>query len=212
MARTKTAFLLVLLASTALTAACGPDRFTDSGCTSDTDCRGDRVCVEGLCVGEERAPDVGEDVDEDGEMMDTGVEEDADDAGDLDAFVGQWGLEGPITVLTEDGETLQQTDAQPFPTGIERGEDSDLFIDIEPLQGCTLLADVTGPAEFELRARDCESSPVDQIQGEATVLEGTGLLRQEDTSLQMQVRIQIESMDFGQIILEFEMRGPRLNP
>ncbi|MGM0555791.1 MAG: hypothetical protein ACQEVA_05390 [Myxococcota bacterium] len=216
MARRHTAFLLVLLASAALLAACGPDRFSDSGCETDDDCRGERMCVEGLCVGEGRVPDAGDDsgtdvADEEDAELDIGTEEDTSDV-ELDPFIGNWELEGPITVVTEDGDVLQQTEPQPFPTTIDRGDDSDLFVDIEPLDGCSLLADTTGPGEFGIRPRDCESSPVDQLQGDAAVVEGDGRLMEDGTSLTLAFRIQLDSMDFGTIFLEFSLVGPRLAP
>lgn len=40
------------IVATLLTAGCGGDSSTD-GCTKDTDCKGDRICQDGTCVGGE---------------------------------------------------------------------------------------------------------------------------------------------------------------
>jgi hypothetical protein len=215
------AVLLVVLSAVALATACGPDRFVDSGCESDDDCRGDRMCVEGLCLGDNpNAGDASSDTSEDGEsesdvipgddaqMADVGSGEDAGSA-DLEPFLGQWETEGPIDVVDEEGRVVQQLEPQRLVTQVERAAEADLGIAVEALQGCEMRADVVGPERFVVRQSSCERNPIEQVPGPATITEGTGVLSVNQTILEFAFTIQIESPDLGVVNLEFLLAGPR---
>ena len=221
MMKSHAAATLVMLAAVALAAACTPDRFTDSGCEIDDDCRGERMCVEGRCVGDDPtsrdAGDEDADVDEtdgappedDVELPDIGSEEDAAST-DLEVFVGQWELEGPVDVLDDEGNVIQQVDRDLYLTRIEQDDAADLRVDVGEIAGCQLLADAVSPNEFEIRASDCTENPVDQVEGAASITGGFGRLSVNGTILELDISLEIDSPDFGGVlVLEFDLAGAR---
>lgn len=212
---------LFLLAAVALAAACTPDRFTDSGCEVDADCRGERMCVEGRCVGDDpTSADAGDEdadvdesdsdtPDEDVEMLDIGSEEDADVV-DLEAFVGQWELEGPIDVLDEEGNVVQELQPQLFLTRIEDDGEMELAVDVQEIPECDFFAVVIDAGQFELQPSECRSNPVEDAGGAAAVTGGTGRLSVNQTILELDFTIEVDSEQLGGVLfLDFDLAGPR---
>lgn len=143
---------------------CQADRFQDTGCESDGQCRADRICHVGRCL----TP-----ADIDQTQTDAGV-----DAGPVSVaqFLGRWDTELSGSITEPNG---QISDIEPDRQTVEisRGQDSDLIIDMVGAQGfCPLSANLTSRG-FALVDEPCEitdggqTATYEDIEGEGWLTE-----------------------------------------
>lgn len=207
MTRYNTAVTLSLIAVFALLSACSQDRFSDAGCESDSDCRGERVCQQGICVGEGAVePDAADqDTSPDAMMQDIGN----DDA--IEAFLGDWELDSELRVLDQNGEVINGPENQTLQMTISESRDADLRLEIRELEGCNITADLRPQGtDFVVNPVDCEENPIGGA-GATSVAEGSGaLMPNEQLDMTLVLELNAEQQP-GLIVIDIQSTGERLS-
>lgn len=202
----RSAQLVLLVAAATLIAAvagCQADRFNDTGCQSDGQCRADRICHVGRCL----APG---DIDQ--TQTDAGV-----DAGPVSVaqFLGGWDTELSGRIIEPNGQVSEiEPDSQIIE--IREGQDVDLLIDVVGAQGfCELSANLTSGG-FALVDEPCEITEGGQT---ATYkdIDGQGRLTEDEAGgegihFTFAATVEFEIADAPGAVIELDVafEGPRL--
>jgi hypothetical protein len=172
--RFATVILGLLTGGVLMSSGCSADRFHNQGCTSDSECRDDRVCEQNACIAlseldrtsdedeedPEPTPDAGTDVAPDSGPDDefnngTGTETEEERA--IQAFVGTWRTDVEGTMRSADGTVSEPPIASSLLVEITHTEGMDLMIEIDHSLICPLEASVRVGPSFELTTEECRA-------------------------------------------------------
>lgn len=165
-----------------LLTACGADRFEQTGCTSNDDCRAERVCQESRCV-------------------------DADTLSTED-YEGTWEMELSGTITTEEDGEQSFDDELEIP--VEEGDETDLVVELPADDdACQLGANlVSGGFEFDDEGctvvQDGEEMTFRDV-------EGAGRLEGDELFFEFEAEVDVEPEDGEPYTADYEasVEGPR---
>jgi hypothetical protein len=149
--------ILMVLASS----GCSADRFQDSGCASDLECRSDRVCEQNRCIPltqidhpseDEQDPDAGPDV-----LPDVEGDEPDEHENAISQLVGTWETEVSGTMSGSGGGSIPPPTPSTLMVEITRGQESDVEIEVDFSLLCPLEATVRSEPTFSVSTQECDA-------------------------------------------------------